>query len=78
MAVHKFTEDKTTAGYVPVWVPIAQTPPPQGVAVMTKIDDEHGTRNEQPLLLDGRMWWYPDRSMYVYYAPTHWLATVTR
>jgi hypothetical protein len=42
--------------------------------VLTKIDDERGTRNVQKLFLRGRLWWTdggPD-AMYVYYAPTHW------
>lgn len=59
------------------WEPIETCP--AGVVVMTKIDDEHGCRNEQPLLMTVRvpgvtapMFWYPDKSMYVYYRPTHW------
>jgi hypothetical protein len=39
---------------------------------MTKIDDERGVRNEQTLKRQGRLWFYPDDSMYVYYTPTHW------
>ena len=46
--------------------------PPDGVAVMTKIDDEKGVRNEQQLKRQGRLWFFPDDSMYVYYSPTHW------
>jgi hypothetical protein len=45
---------------------------PTNVAVMTKIDDEHGARNEQVLVRKGRLWWHEDGSMYVYYTPTHW------
>jgi hypothetical protein len=51
---------------------------PLGIEVMTKIDDAHGCRNEQPLVQKQRtpetrpMWWTPDGSMYVYYTPTHW------
>lgn len=44
---------------------------PNGVTVDTKIDDERGLRNEQPLRRDGNLWWIPDGSMYVYYTPTH-------
>jgi len=40
--------------------------------VMTKIDDEHGARNEAPLKRSGRLWFVADGSMYVYYQPTHW------
>ena len=52
------------------WQPIETAP--EGVEVMTKIHDDDGLRNEQPLLRDGRLWFFPDRSMYVYYTPTHW------
>jgi hypothetical protein len=52
------------------WKPIDTVP--EGVAVMTKIDDENGARNEQSLRRNGSMWFVPDGSMYVYYRPTHW------
>ena len=59
------------------WMPIESAP--EGVVVMTKIDDADGVRNEQSLVKRTRepgktrpMWWYPDGSMYVYYTPTHW------
>lgn len=45
---------------------------PEGVEVETKIDDETGSRNEQSLVRNGRLWFYPDMTMYVYYRPTHW------
>ena len=45
---------------------------PENVPVMTKIDDEGGARNEQLLVRRGRLWWFTDGSMYVYYTPTHW------
>lgn len=45
---------------------------PEGVPVRTKIDDAQGIRNEQVLRRQGRLWWFPDGSMYVYYSPTHW------
>ncbi len=52
------------------WKPISTAP--RGVAVMTKIDDKDGVRNEQPLVLDRNLWWFTDHSMYVYYNPTNW------
>lgn len=55
------------------WQPIETAP--EGVAVMTKIDDGQGARNEGVLRLRGRLWWTPDGAMYVYYTPTHWLPT---
>lgn len=54
------------------WIPLTQSLPPSGELVATKIDDDKGPRNEQPLRLRGRMWYVADDSMYVYYAPTHW------
>lgn len=53
------------------WEPISTAP--QGVVVETCIDA--GTdkqRNEQKLIRDRNLWFFPDRSMYVYYTPTHW------
>lgn len=45
---------------------------PEGVEVMTKIDEGKGARNEQTLTRKGNLWCYPDMHMYVYYRPTHW------
>lgn len=45
---------------------------PEDLLVETKIDDEHGVRNEGKLIRSGNLWWTPDRKMYVYYRPTHW------
>lgn len=50
----------------------SSTWPPEGVTVKTKIDDENGCRNEQPLKRHGNLFFFPDDSMYVYYTPTHW------
>ena len=54
------------------WKLISADPPPDGMAVMTKIDNADGCRNEQPLVRQGRLWFFTDMSMYVYYTPTHW------
>lgn len=57
------------------WTAVSEELPERGVVVMTKIHDENGERNEQPLKLianGGRLWFFPDGSMYVYYVPTHW------
>lgn len=61
------------------WNPIETAP--EGVEVMTKIDDAGGVRNVQSLVKRTRipgetrpMFWTPDGSMYVYYTPTHWRA----
>ena len=45
---------------------------PDGVVVLTKIDDGRGVRNVQELKHSGNLWFLPDNSMYVYYTPTHW------
>jgi hypothetical protein len=55
-----------------IWLKVSYIPPVNGEVVMTKIDDENGVRNLQPLKKDGNLWWTPDGSMYVYYTPTHW------
>lgn len=52
------------------WMPIETAP--EHISVLTKIDDDNGCRNIQELRREGRLWFYPDMSMYVYYDPTHW------
>ena len=54
------------------WIRVADRLPEEGTVVETKIDDEKGLRNEQTLKRQGRLWFVPDGTMYVYYAPTHW------
>jgi hypothetical protein len=54
------------------WISTEVELPKNGVVVDTKIDNSDGCRNEQPLKLERNLWWFPDGSMYVYYAPTHW------
>jgi hypothetical protein len=54
------------------WVRTIDHLPMAGIIVNTKIDDENGIRNEQELKIQGRLWFVPDGSMYVYYTPTHW------
>lgn len=41
--------------------------PPEGVEVIGL----NGTI-EQPLVYDDQLWWFPDRSMYVYFRPRMW------
>lgn len=61
-------------GFCPVakWISVAVGLPTDGEEVDTKIDDANGLRNEQSLVRQGNLWLFPDLSMYVYYAPTHW------
>ncbi len=54
------------------WQSIEIETSPEGVEVETMIADEHGVRNEQSLTRKGKLWFYPNMSMYVYYQPTHW------
>ena len=55
------------------WISVTKKLPPDGDEVNTKIDDGISSRNEQSLVRQGKLWFFPDRSMYVYYTPTHWL-----
>ena len=55
------------------WRPITPTEPPEGVAVKTRIDDGRGARNEAVLKRQGRLWFFADGPMYVYYTPTHFI-----
>lgn len=57
------------------WIRTADRVPDDGVIVHTKIDNTEGLRNEQKLKRQGRLWFFPDGSMYVYYTPTHWRST---
>jgi len=45
---------------------------PEGVVINTRICDENGTRNVQELIKEGNLFWFPDKSMYVYYTPNQW------
>ncbi len=57
------------------WIAVTNNPPPIGKVVETKIDDARGVRNVQKLFVggsNGRIWFFEDGSMYVYYTPTHW------
>lgn len=56
------------------WNSASLSLPPEGLVVETKIEDDMGARNMQSLKRIGRLWFYPDGSMYVYYTPTHWRA----
>lgn len=54
------------------WQRITDTAPDDDRVVETKIHDADGARNEQPLRRIRRLWFFPDKSMYVYYQPTHY------
>jgi hypothetical protein len=54
------------------WIECAEQLPPEGEVVLTRIQDEHGPRNQQKLKRQGRLWFYED-GVYVYYTPTLWM-----
>lgn len=56
------------------WIAVKDRQPAESQVVLTIISDEHGLRNEARLKRSGRLWFFPDGSMYVYYTPTHWKA----
>lgn len=55
-----------------MWTETARQAPPEGVIVDTKIDNVAGVRNVGQLVFERNLWWFTDKSMYVYYTPTHW------
>ena len=54
------------------WIKCSMQLPAEGVVVETRIFDWKGARNEGRLKRQGRLWFLPDGSMYVYYEPTEW------
>lgn len=54
------------------WIKVSDCKPDINKIVETKIDDDKGLRNECNLIYFGNLWWLTDKSMYVYYTPTHW------
>lgn len=54
------------------WVKVSEIPPPENLIVDTKLDDQYGDRLHQKLKRKGRLFFFEDDSIYVYYTPTHW------
>lgn len=54
------------------WISLNEQIPIEGIIVETRIEDEHGVRNEQDLVRKGCLFFFPDYSMHIYYTPTHW------
>lgn len=50
------------------WISPKNGLPPMGEVVWAM----DSTGHIQQLLFDRNLWWFPDRSMYVYYVPTFW------
>lgn len=55
-----------------MWKETKNELPKENIPVLTKIEDENGTRNEGILIRVRRLWFMQDMKMYVYYTPTHW------
>lgn len=51
------------------WRSVHADPPPEGVVV--QVQNNGGAR----LVYERGLWWFPDRSMYVYYSPEFWRET---
>lgn len=60
------------------WNECKESLPPDNTVVDTKIHDQLGCRNETTLVRSGNLWWFTDKSMYVYYSPTHWRAATPK
>lgn len=54
------------------WTETSLVVPENGVVVDTVILDKHGCRGRQRLIRIGNAWLSPDRSIHMYYTPTHW------
>lgn len=54
------------------WISVKDRLPDNGVVVCTKIHDEKGIRNVTKLMRRGNLWFLPEKSVYMYYTPTHW------
>lgn len=50
------------------WTPTDRKPPPNSVEVDTMDSGGHVQR----LVREGNLYWFADKSMYVYYAPKLW------
>ena len=54
------------------WIKCSDRMPPDNPIGHTKIADEQGTRNKFKLMRINSLRFLPDKSMHVYYNPTHW------
>ena len=54
------------------WIRVADQLPPEEFLVDTKIDDQHGPRQEEQLRRVGEWWWVRNCTRQVFYTPTHW------
>lgn len=59
---------ETTGTTLCDWIRTGEKLPPEGEAVQTM----SSAGKVQRLVLDGKLWFFPDMSMYVYYTPKYW------
>ena len=52
------------------WTPTVKVLPPNGMVVEAMDSGGH----VQKLIREGNLWWFRDRSMYVYFVPQMWRA----
>ena len=52
------------------WVPTTRQLPPEGQVVWVMDSGGH----TQKLVYENNLWWFPDRSMCVYFVPKFWKA----
>ena len=59
---------------MPPWITTDSALPREKQVVETMVMDDYSKppRNVQKLFRQGRLWFVPDGSIYVYYTPTHW------
>lgn len=50
------------------WTPTEKQLPPKGEVVLAMDSGGH----VQELVYESRLWWFPNRSMYVYFTPKFW------
>lgn len=72
MKIHGVAQGSADTMNTKPWIECEAQLPPDDLVVETKIDDAQGIRNEQKLVRNGRLWFLPGGTVYVYYTPTHW------
>ena len=55
------------------WIKVSDRLPPENKIVKTKVHKYGMVSNESKLVRKGSLWWLPNKSIFVYFTPTHWL-----